>query len=237
MIETTFSFSSTISAAWKLIKKEWKFLILAVLATVAVFIVLQVLKSVSEHHIIPSIIVTLVSIIVGIAITLGWTNVVLKMIRSGRATWSDFKTDTRSWPHYFLARIIYGIFMVAAVIIILLPILAIVALSLPIPLIVIVGILLFVGGLMLLIWVGIRYMFITFIAIDQPKLRAWKMMQASAKLSKGHMFDLFGFVMLMLLINIVGLLLFVVGLIITVPLSKIATVYVYEYLKEKQANV
>lgn len=229
----TFSFSSTLGSAWKLIKSHWKFLAPAVLATIAIFVVIQMIQGLADRHWAPSLIMTVVSIIVGLAVALGWAHVMLKLIRSGHATWNDFKTDVKLWFPYFVARVITGLFVILAVILMVAPIIAIVMIPGWVVVSIILGIIIFLAGLALMVWLAVRYMFVTFIAIDRPGLRGWDIMKASARMTKGHMFDLLGFSILMLLINVAGAILFFVGLVFTIPLTKIATAYVYNYLKEK----
>lgn len=56
-------------------------------------------------------------------------------------------------------------------------------------------------------------------------------LKKSGAMTHGHFWRLFGFALLMGLINLVGVIAFGVGLLVTVPLTLIATVYIYETLK------
>lgn len=230
-----FTSSTSLSAAWKSFTAHWKFIIPATLATTITIILLQVISKSLERHWLPSLIVAVIATIAGIAITLGWTNISMKLNQGHGVDWSDFKTNKRSWGHYFLARIIYGVFTLGAMLLILIPVLLLLLTAGSIIPVVIIGIIVCIGGLALFIWLAIRYMFISFVAIDHPSMNGWNMLKESARIGKGHMLDLFGFAMLILLINIVGFLLLLVGLIITVPLSKIATAHVYAQLKKKHS--
>lgn len=225
---------SAVSSAWGVFKKNWKFIVPAVLATVVLYSVLQVLQRSAQEHIFLSLIIALIATVVGIAITLGWSNIVLKLVRNHSVDWNNFKTSAKSWFPYFLAQIIYAAFMFAAALVIGAPLILILGSAIAAsPVLMIIGIILSLVGIALFVWIAIRYMFISFAIIDHPHMGAWSIMKESARLTKGHTVELFVFGLLLLLINIVGLVLLVVGLLITIPLSKIATGYVYEQLKGK----
>lgn len=232
-----FTSSASLSAAWKAFASHWKFLVPTTIATAVIVIVLRIATEASQHHWLPTLVLTVISIVAGIAITLGWTNVSMRLARSHSVVIHDFKTNKKSWGHYFLARVIYGFFTIASMILILIPILLLIISAGSIVPLVIIGIIAGIAGLVLFVWLAIRYMFISYVAVEHPNMGAWDMLKESAKLGKGHMIDLFGFGLLLFLINIVGLLLVLVGLLVTVPLSKIAAAHVYEQLKKKHHPV
>lgn len=66
--------------------------------------------------------------------------------------------------------------------------------------------------------------------ILEKKLDFWEAMEASRKASSGHVFELVIFVLLIGLINLLGVLTCVVGLLITVPLTFVATALAYDDL-------
>jgi len=57
--------------------------------------------------------------------------------------------------------------------------------------------------------------------------------ERSTKLTDGYKWQLLGFFVVLALINAVGALLFLVGLLVTIPISMIAAAYVYIKLKER----
>lgn len=228
----TFSFTATIQSSWDLVKKHLKFLLLATIASAVILIILQWLQSLTENHGILSFLVVIISTVGGIALSLGWANVILKLIRHGKAIWSDFQTDTKIWVHYFLARVMYGIVSLISVTIAAVPVFMLVFLSIYNVPFLIVGSIAFIFGLSLFAWLLTRYIFISFVAIDHPNINGWKLLKESAKITKGNMWRLFGFLLMVTLINIIGLLLFIVGLLVTVPVTMIATAYVYDHLKK-----
>ncbi|MEK7116658.1 MAG: hypothetical protein AAB837_00645 [Patescibacteria group bacterium] len=96
------------------------------------------------------------------------------------------------------------------------------------------------GGLILLIIPGIiwavRFSFSPIIVVD-TKLGPVASMKESYAITKGSFWHLFFFWIVLALVNLLGLILFGVGLLITVPLTVLATVYVYRELSKAKAGL
>ena len=73
------------------------------------------------------------------------------------------------------------------------------------------------------------YMFTPAFILDK-NLDFWNAMEASRKVAQKHLFELSMFVIVLALINLLGLLVCVVGLLITFPLTILATAAAYEEL-------
>lgn len=90
-------------------------------------------------------------------------------------------------------------------------------------------------GFILLVIPGIIFMlmimFSAYILIDQDR-GPWTSLKESARITKGHRWKLLGFVLALLGINILGFLALVIGLLVTVPVSWLATVKVYRTLQQ-----
>ena len=76
----------------------------------------------------------------------------------------------------------------------------------------------------------IRLGFYKYLIIDKKDITIRQAMRESMLITKGVTWKLFLFTILIGLINLLGLLCFVVGLLVTVPLSAIAYAYVYDKL-------
>jgi uncharacterized membrane protein len=87
------------------------------------------------------------------------------------------------------------------------------------------AVLLIVPGLIAMV----MFLFYGFFIIDK-KVGPVESLKASAALTKGVRWKLFGFTLVLALINIVGALLFIVGLLVSIPVSWIALAYVYRKL-------
>lgn len=91
-------------------------------------------------------------------------------------------------------------------------------------------------GLVLLIVPGIifglMFMFATFIVIER-ELGPIDALSESHRLTRGHKWQLFGFVLLLILVNLLGLLALVVGILVSIPVSTLAFVHAYRVLGGK----
>lgn len=88
-------------------------------------------------------------------------------------------------------------------------------------------------GLVLLIVpgiiVGLMFMFAFFIVIER-ELGPIDALSESHRITRGHKWPLFGFVLLLIGINLLGVLALVVGLLVSVPVSTLAFVHAYRVL-------
>jgi uncharacterized membrane protein len=89
-------------------------------------------------------------------------------------------------------------------------------------------VLLIVPGIIL----GLMFMFTTFVVIEH-ELGPIDAMSESHRLTRGHKWQLLGFVLLLLLINVLGVLALVVGLLVSIPVSTLAFVHAYRVLGGK----
>jgi uncharacterized membrane protein len=79
------------------------------------------------------------------------------------------------------------------------------------------------------IFFGIRLKYATYLVIDK-NLGPLEAIKGSWKITRGNVWNLFFLSILLGLINLLGLLCLVIGLFITVPLSMLATAFVYRKL-------
>ncbi|MGZ8400173.1 MAG: hypothetical protein ACXWVI_02570 [Methyloceanibacter sp.] len=79
---------------------------------------------------------------------------------------------------------------------------------------------------------GLMFMFTTFIVIER-ELGPIDAMNASNQLTRGHKWQLLGLVLLLMLINLLGLMALVVGLLVSIPVSTLAFVHAYRVLGGK----
>lgn len=95
-----------------------------------------------------------------------------------------------------------------------------------------------VGGLILLIIPGIfwavRFSLSSIIVVDK-NIGPIMAMKESYAMTKGLFWKLLGFWIVIALINLAGMVALFVGLLVTVPLSTLATVYVYRAVSQKVA--
>src|SRR3989344_5400904 len=91
-----------------------------------------------------------------------------------------------------------------------------------------------VGGLILLIlpgiWVAVRLSMVRFEVIDGAGIR--ESLNKSWALTEGHFWRLFLFMLALILLNILGAALLMVGLLISIPVTMLAYAHVYQKLKK-----
>jgi uncharacterized membrane protein len=97
-----------------------------------------------------------------------------------------------------------------------------------------------IGGLILLIIPGIfwavRFSFSPIVVID-TKLGPVASMKESWAITKGQFWKILGFWVVIGLFNLAGLIVFGIGLLVTVPVSTLASIYVYRELSRIKAGL
>jgi hypothetical protein len=237
----SFSFSAMISSGWETFKRHWKFIILAGIATAIVEIALRIIQNgvgQGRGNWLIDLIAMLFIILVSIIITVGWSKVMLSLVRSGHTTWSTFKSEPVVWVRYVKAYLWYAAYMIGWTVLTVLPgaILTVIGLAADVQALIVIGVILGSIALVLTaIYFGIRYQFLRYVIIDYPELSGRNLFKKAGAITKGSLLQLLGFGVVVGLVNLLGLICIVVGLVVTVPATKLATVKVYNYLKEHHA--
>lgn len=79
------------------------------------------------------------------------------------------------------------------------------------------------------IMIAMAWMMYSYIVIDK-QIGVWDALKESARITKGYRWTLFGFVLLLALINLAGAILFGIGLFWTIPTTSIALAHMYRQL-------
>ncbi len=88
------------------------------------------------------------------------------------------------------------------------------------------AILLVIPGIM---W-AVKYQFFGYFILDQ-KSEPKEALKQSARITDGARWKVFGFIIVLSLLNIIGAMLFGIGLLITVPVTILSSAFVYQTLK------
>jgi type III secretory pathway component EscS len=237
-METVFHTRSMISRAWSTFKTHWKFIIPAGILTALVSGAAQSLSGRGHESlfmvIVLSIISTVVSTVVGIIIALGWSQVMIRLIRTGKPDWNDFRTKPTLWGRYFLASLLYGL--------IILPLVGLMVIGLLLGIgsngsnifILVIAIILGLIGITGVIWLAIRMMFMPMIAVDYQDLGVKALLKQSFTMTQGHVGTLIKLSCWQFLVFMAGLIALVVGLVVAIPIIYISKVHMYEHLKSFQ---
>lgn len=82
------------------------------------------------------------------------------------------------------------------------------------------------------VYLAVRLKFFPYMVIEHEDASLRNLIEMSFKLTKNHFWMVFVFLLLLGALNVLGAMFFVVGLLVTVPVSIFATAYVYDRLKE-----
>ncbi len=172
-------------------------------------VVPYVVSSISEGMFLPIFIVTiLVGALIQIWIEMGATRIILKIHDNLDAGFKDFFEGGSLFIKFLLAKVL-SIFVI----------------SLGFALFIIPGIIASLG-----------LSLVPYIILDK-KLGPVEAIKDSWRLTKGHKWNLLLFTLLLLILNMLGSFVFIVGLLITVPVSSVASVYVYKWLDKQDTPV
>ncbi len=103
------------------------------------------------------------------------------------------------------------------------------------------GIIVFLGLILFIIpgiILAIKYFFFSYFIVDK-KMSPYNALKKSAEITKGNKWNVFFLIVLTILINILGTMLFLVGLLFTIPITKLAFAYAYKklvYLNQKKVS-
>ncbi len=204
-----FSKSEAVLFGWNVLKKNARFFLGLLAIVIALNILISlVMSSFSEEA--PQVLVFAFSIMVLILdalIGMGIIKISLKFCDQEPASYEELISPYPLLLKYIAGSIIYAVIVVIGLIFLIVP------------------------GL----YLALKYQFYDYLIIDQGKgpVEAIKM---SGVLTKGVKWNLVLFWLMLAGINILGMLALGVGLIITIPLSWLATAYVYRRLQLQAQN-
>ena len=143
----------------------------------------------------------IVGALISAYIRLGVMKISLKAVDKKELKYDDiWSINTIFWP-YLIASILFGVSVALG------------------------SILLIVPGIM----IAIAWMFYTYLIIDKG-LQPVEALKKSAEITKGYRWQLFGFMIVLVLINIAGAIVLGIGLLWTVPTTMIALAHMYRQL-------
>lgn len=175
-------------------------LLLAALAVFAVQAVFSLLLR-SVDGAFADLLVQIASWVISLIIAMGWIRIGLNIVDGRRADVADlFQFDDRFWS-YAGASIVFGICVAIGLVFFIIP-----------------------GVIIALIW-----FFYGYNIVDKGDSMG-EAFARSNQLTKGRKLELFAFGLVLILLNILGLLLLIVGVLITAAISLIAVAYVYRRL-------
>ncbi len=209
----TFTISETMSFAWELFKKRSAFFIGVFVLVWAISLASSQLGGHVNNAHTPTLLVlalagVFINIVVSVFLKMGTLSFLLKAHDApDAAKLKDLWAPDMFW-NYLGTAILTGIIVIVGLILLIVP-----------------GI----------IWM-LRYIFAPYLVIDRH-LAPLAALKESSRITYGHKWQLLGFLLVIVAINIVGALLLLVGLLVTIPLSSLAMTHAYRVLEHAASEV
>jgi uncharacterized membrane protein len=192
---------------WNTFKEHAGFLVLMMLVSmIIIFVPYGLSLAVMERSTILGMLCLLVYYVVTFVISMGYLTIALKLVDGQKPEMNDLWKHTDGLLRFVGGTLLYG-------------------------LIVGVGfVLLIVPGV---IW-ALKYYFVPYLLIDK-KMKPMDALRMSGEMTNGIKLDLFGFLIIVGLVAMVGYLLLFVGLFVTAPVAMLAVAFTYRAI-EKQMH-
>lgn len=205
----TFSIGESVKFGWETFKKRpWFFMGVSL----CVFVVYSILSAVTDEKVhdtsAAQLLVSIAAGVIGIFVEMMLVNIALKSHDSVETVaFSDAWAKKPFWS-YLGVKILNGIVVVVGLILLIVP-----------------GVI-----------AALTLLFGNYLVVDKG-LGPIQAMKESARITKGHRWQLFGFVLVLVGLNILGLLALFVGLLVTIPVTILAMAHVYRTLEHKASEL
>jgi len=254
-------FVSAFNYGWEVVKKHWKFLLLATLISFLVTLPLSIIDSLwtgswrelelagytdfrPAAEMLSYAIFMVLVYVVAFTLSFNMKKIYLNVLHGHKLNLEDvYKLPSVETLRYTVASFAYGLMLFVvfglAVISVVVSYLAMLAFDIPLPLVIAFAVVACALLIAFGIYLAIRYMFMTTLVIDK-KMGIFEAGRESTKMTHGHGWDLLQFIFMVgvvyIAILIVGLICFIIGIIPAVFIgSWIATfssLYVYRKLSQ-----
>lgn len=201
-----FSIGEALSFGWRTMKVNFWFFAGLLLVTAVLMVVLPGLIDgfkQQQEFTLKAAAVGLAQAIIGTVISIGFIKIALLFVDGQKPGFGDLFSHGNLFINYLVSHILYSLIVMAGMVLLVVP-----------------GI----------IW-AIKYRFYDYFVVDKG-MNPVEALKHSARVTAGAKWQLFWFGLCLVLINVVGALVFVVGLLATIPTSMLATAFVYRKLYE-----
>jgi hypothetical protein len=217
-------------SGWQKFKENWKLLVGVQVVTLVLSAVFNLLAdNLPEELWAVALGVYLLTVVWGIVIGIGTMKIYLKVFDGEPASLKDLIAHYRLFFKLILAQLVSGLVSLAAV----LPLVGAVVLlaALNNTAAWIIGSVMILIGVLLVVHVGIRLMFVQYLVVDKG-LGPIEVVKGSFAITKGHVLKLLWFGAVSFLVAILGVLALFVGLFAAIPVISLATVSIYRELSK-----
>jgi uncharacterized membrane protein len=197
---------NALKAGFALFKERWPLWIGVTLFTLFLPWIPKGLEKVvsQEAHVILLVLIA-ISVVFGVLVDMGFNTLALKAARGEPYQFSDFFSRFHLFPSYFWAHILNGLAIIVGLALLIIP------------------------G----IWIATKFSFYRFYVLDKG-VTGVEALKQSSQLAEGSKWRIFLFMVAAVLINILGLLAFGIGFLVTVPWIGLAWTTVYITLKQQK---
>ncbi len=220
----TFTIGEALEFGWRKMREHNGLLLMVMLSLFVLQVVQAIVDQVLNHTLIGSL-ADLVLAVVSIVMVAGVTLISLKLAVGESAQYAELFPWNRMVWHFFLVSLLSGGIMLPGATV---GALGVYALKMGNP--ALLGGLLIVVGIVAALYPGVRLSMARFAVVDS--LGPIESLKVSWRATRGHWWHLLGFLLVLMLINILGALLLLVGLLVSVPVSMLAWAHVYRKLKQ-----
>jgi uncharacterized membrane protein len=215
MTQRIFHYKELLAFGWRKTKEHFWFLFTVM--------ILGLLVTGASNH------VPLVGPLMSIAVGIAAVSILLDIAGGHMPTYRDILKPFRTYHvflHYVLALLIIAVFVAIAFALV-----AISAIFFPVSVTAVLSVPL---ALAFIYW-AVRIQFFKYLLVEHPSMHPIASFKKSMRMTDGSFWQLLGFMVLVVLVNIVGALLIGVGLLVTIPLTSIAYTHLYRKLSEHHA--
>lgn len=204
----TFRIGEAISYGWEKFKKHFLFLWMILATTWLISIGFNLLQKGAGDETLLGGLISVVAIVVSLIVNLGLIRMYLDLADGTESKLERLFSQYRFFWKYLGGVIVYSLMVVLGLVLLIVP------------------------G----IYLALRYQFFSYLIIDK-NLGPIEALKGSAVMTDGVKWKLFGLSLTLLGLNLLGVVALVVGLLVTVPMSIMAYVYVYRALRDRTAVV
>ena len=207
-IMETFRIGEALSYGWEKSKAHFLFLWMMLGVTYGIFLAFDLLQKGAGKETLLGSFLGLIAIVVGFIVQLGLIRIYLDLAEGTKDKVVVLFSQYQLIWKYFGAALLYGLMVVFGLILFIIP------------------------G----IYFALKYQFYSYLIVDK-NLSVMEALKRSTRMTSGIKWKLFGFSLILCGLNFLGLIALVFGLLVTVPMSIMAYVYVYRSLRDRGQEI
>ncbi len=203
---SAFSIKESLRFGWHTLRTHSALLFKGVLALFAVEVLYSVVTAVTGPETLQGLLAAVVLGATSVFVGVGFTLITLKLTKGEQAHFRDIGPPAVLVLQYVVAALLAGLAVIAGLFLLIIP------------------------G----IYLALRFSMMRFTVLEGHGVLG--SLRKSAELTHGVKWQLLGFFIVIILLNILGVLLLLVGLLITIPVTMVAYAHVYEKLKVRSGK-